>query len=142
LRWQIFDGAGQQILEGSHRCDLVANASQRITSTDWEVNPASCATIKLQLISASGKILSENAYSQPFRPQQRPRAYPWKFDTYLGTKVFDRPDAASLAEQSTSPILKIIPLGVREALAEWILRQRVPVSLLSRLAHIVDSVMN
>lgn len=142
VHWKIHDAAGKLILEGTQQCNLRASASQRVMIVRWSVDPASCADIQLQLIAASGNLLSENAYHQPFNPQPRPRAYPWKFDSYLGTKVFDQPDASSLADQSSSPLLKLIPLSMRETFAEWILRQRLPVRLLSKLAHVIDSVLS
>jgi hypothetical protein len=85
--------------------------------------------------------LCENDNAQPFQPPRRPPGYPWKFDPYLGTKVFDRPDAPSLADESVSPLFKWIPLRLRESLAEWLLRQRLPRAWLSRIARVVDMVL-
>ena len=65
--------------------------------------------------------------------------YPWKFDPYLGTKVFDRPGAPSLADQGISPVLRLVPLALRERSTEWVLRQRLPTPVVSRIARVVDA---
>lgn len=142
FHWQINDAVGKRLLEGTCRCDIQANSSQRVMSVRWPVAPADCMQISLKLVTATGKLLSENHYHEPFCPQSRPHAYPWKFDSYLGTKVFDRPGANSLADQTPSRMLQYIPLGMREAFTEWILRQRLPASLLTYIAHIVDTLLN
>ena len=119
VKWQVADAEGKPLLDGEIKLDIRANASQQVTSLDWSIPPASCARVTLQLWTATGELLCENDYAQPFRPPTRPEGYPWKFDPYLGTKVFDRADALSLADQNISPLLKRIPLRVREAVAEW-----------------------
>ncbi len=138
LDWQITDADGCCLLDGSIDCTVKANAVERITSVRWPVASAACAHISLQIRAASGELLAENAYREPFRPRRRPAGYPWKFDPFLGTKVFDRPGAPSLADQSASPLLKRIPLALREEAAEWVLRQQLPPALLSRIARIID----
>jgi hypothetical protein len=85
----------------------------------------------------NGDILASNHYDFPLRPMTRPQGYPWKFDPYLGFKVFNRPDAPSLADQTTHPIIKHIPLVIRERAAEWGLRQRLPHWLVQMIAHYV-----
>jgi hypothetical protein len=74
----------------------------------------------------------------PFQPTLRPHGYPWKFDPYLGTKVFDRPGAPSLADYNINKGLKLIPLTVREHLAEWGMRQKMPIWLVSLIARLGD----
>jgi hypothetical protein len=115
-----------------------ANQSGRVTDTRWMLRPADCARIELSLLDVSGDALASNFYIRPFQPLRRPRGYPWKFDPYLGTKVFDRPGAPSLANQSRSPLIRIVPLPVRETIAEWALRQRWPAWLVSALSRLVD----
>ena len=141
VHWQIADFEGVQLLEGEIKWDVKANTSQQITLVRWLVSPAACAQITLQLRDESGELLCENEYKQPFCPQLRPDGYPWKFDPYLGTKVFNRRAAASLADQNIGTLLTCIPLGIRETFAEWILRQHLPNRLLSGIARIVDAVI-
>jgi hypothetical protein len=83
----------------------------------------------------NGDILASNHYDFPLRPMVRPQGYPWKFDPYLGVKVFNRPDAPSLTDQTTHPIAKLVPLAIREKVAEWVLRQRLPHWLVQLIAQ-------
>jgi beta-galactosidase/beta-glucuronidase len=141
IHWQIEDGAGELLLVGETRFDIAANASQRVTHARWLVAPAACARVTLQIYGKDGELLCENEYEHPFQPLNRPRGYPWKFDPYLGTKVFNREDAPSLADTSSSGLARLIPLGLREALAERMLRQRLPSRVVSRIARLVDAVL-
>jgi len=50
--------------------------------------------------------------------------------------VFDRPGAPSLVDQSSNGLLKLIPLKVRETLAEWAMRQILPLWILSAVARV------
>ena len=83
-------------------------------------------------------MLACNIYDRPFESHLRPRGYPWKFDPALGMKVFDLPGAPSLTDQGAHPLVKRIPAGLREHLAEWVLRQHLPVTLVSRTAALID----
>lgn len=139
--WRVEDSAGRLLLEGQAGCDVAANAAELVERVAWAVAPADCACIRLTLTAADGALLCANAYEQPFAPLPRPRGYPWKFDRYLGTKVFDRPGAPSLADQSASPLVKVVPLAVREAFAEWILRQRLPTRWVSAIARVGDRLL-
>jgi hypothetical protein len=94
--------------------------------------------VRLAILGAAGNILSENCYDRPFAHWERPRGYPWKFDPYLGTKVFDRPDAPSLADHGVSPLMRLVPLPLREATAEWVLRGNYPIWFQSMIAQIAD----
>lgn len=141
IRWQVENAAGHRLEEGQSRFDIQANQSQRVLSVSWAVKPSECARIKLQAYDAAGNLLSENAYDHPFQPPRRPAGYPWKFDPYLGTKVFDRPNAPSLADQSANRLFKLVPLGLRESLAEIGLRQKLPSRALSLIAGVVDRVL-
>ena len=100
LRWHIFDAAGGLRAEGETTADIAANGSQRIIGADWTISPADCAAITLTLHAADGQTLCANRYEHPFQPLPRPRGYPWKFDPYLATKVFDRPGAPSLNHEN------------------------------------------
>jgi hypothetical protein len=141
IRWQIENAAGQTLEEGQVTFDIQANASQRIVSVNWAVKPTDCARIILQVYDAAGTRLCQIEYCQPFQPKERPRGYPWKFDPYLGTKVFDRPDAPSLADQSANALFKLVPLRLRESMAERALRQHLPSRVLSLIARCVDVVL-
>jgi hypothetical protein len=141
LRWRIWNAEDKLILESELRRDIAANASQCITNTDWAILPAQCERIELALYSPDGKVLTENSYRHPFQPMLRPRGYPWKFDRYLGTKVFDHPDAPSLADHNVNRIFKLAPLTWRENIAEWALRQHFPHRLVSGLASVIDWIM-
>jgi beta-mannosidase len=141
ISWEIEDSDGRLLLGGETPLDIRANASQRVMTARWAIAPAACAQITLQICDAAGGLLCENVYQQPFPPLRRPRGYPWKFDPYLGTKVFDRWDAPSLADQNPSVLLKWIPLSLRESLAERILRQRLPSRVVSRIARVVDAAL-
>ena len=139
--WQILNAAGQVVLQGGTPGDIQANTTQRVMEVRWAVPPAQCAQIVLEMRTETGYLLCRNEYHQPFAPQRRPRGYPWKFDPYLGTKVFDRKDAPSLAGQNVNGLMRIVPVAMREAVVERILRQRFPSRWLSRLAWIVDAVL-
>ncbi len=135
VSWQVYDEMGRLLLEGAQPFDVAANASQRVMPVQWNVAPADCARVTLTLHDVGGELLAENAYDRPFQPMARPRGYPWKFDPYLGCKVFDRPDAPSLADQSSNPLIRLVPLAVREAVAEWALRQKLPLWMLSAISR-------
>ncbi|HLU10398.1 MAG TPA: glycoside hydrolase family 2 TIM barrel-domain containing protein [Oceanobacillus sp.] len=141
LCWRVADPDGNILLEGEKTLDIGANQSQPVLPIRWQVAPADCARITLRIFSSAGNLLSENEYVEPFRPLRRPRGYPWKFDPYLGTKVFDRPDAPSLAAQNSIALLKLIPLSLREELAERMLRRRLPTKLVSWIARLADAVI-
>jgi len=136
VRWEVRDPQDKVIEAGQTQANVRPNASQRVMPINWTVLPANCAAITLTLRDCSGNILSSNRYQKPFQPLRRPRGYPWQYDSVLGTKVFDRPGAASLADQHTNPVLKIVPLAVREACAEWVLRQRLPTWFVSTIARL------
>ncbi|HEX2907360.1 MAG TPA: glycoside hydrolase family 2 TIM barrel-domain containing protein [Phototrophicaceae bacterium] len=141
LQWRILDANQQPVLEGDHHFDLSANAVQRISAVVWKIELTRCAEIEMTLTDANGSILAENYYAHPFQPSPRPRGYPWKFDPYLGCKVFDHPNAISLADHNIHPIIKIVPLTMRENIAEWALRQRMPVWFLSATARLTRRFM-
>lgn len=137
--WCIRGLDGRLVDEGQVGFNVAANAAQRVMPVGWSAE--NCAHIVLRLYDGSGALLSENTYDDPFHPRQRPSGYPWKFDPYLGTKVFDRSGASSLADQGLSPALRLVPLGLRERTTEWVLRQRLPTPLVSRIARIADAVL-
>lgn len=139
--WQIAGADGRVLDEGEVTSDIQPNASQRVMFTKWQVKPAECACVYLEAYDAAGNLLSQNEYRRPFQPPERPRGYPWKFDPYLGTKVFDRADAPSLADQSANALFKLVPLRLRESIAERALRQRLPSGLLSLIARFADAVL-
>lgn len=136
LRWTIRNSAGQTLHEGSLTCTVAANTSQRMATVRWPVKPGECARIELVLNTADGTALVSNAYNDPFRPLQRPRGYPWRFDPVLGCKVFDRPGAPSLANVGVRGLARLVPPRLREILAEWALRQQLPPRLLSLISRV------
>lgn len=139
VRWQVHGDA--LLLEGETRCDIAANAAQMVMPVSWSLPLERVVTVRLTLVGGDGALLSENVYDRPFIPRERPRGYPWKFDPYLGTKVFDRPDAPSLADHGVNPLLRLVPLRVREALAERAMRGPWPVWLVSAVARIAARLM-
>jgi beta-mannosidase len=139
--WKVYDSEARILLEDEMSFDVIANASQWVIETNWGLIPAECARVELTLRDADGTILTRNTYSNPFQPLVRPQGYPWKFDPYLGFKVFNRPDAPSLADQSANRIVRWVPLTVREHMAEWILRQSLPTWLVSAVAKVVDRLL-
>ncbi|MFN8371269.1 MAG: hypothetical protein U0694_00100 [Anaerolineae bacterium] len=134
LRYEVYDEAKQLLLQGSHPIDIAANTAQQVLPINWRTGH----TIKLSITDTDNVTLARNHYTRPFQPARRPTGYPWKFDPVLGTKVYNRPDAPSLADVSTHPALKLIPLFVREWVAEWIMRQRLPLWLVSWMARVGD----
>jgi beta-mannosidase len=138
LHWQVFDAQGVLRLEESATFNIESNRAQAVTKLNWTLSRNDCDRVLLTLHDADGQLLAENAYTRPLYPPRRPRGYPWKFDPYLGCKVFDRPDAPSLVEQSNNPVGNLVPVRVREVIAEWGLRQRLPLWLVSRIAWIVS----
>jgi len=142
VRWRVRGADGSLLIEDEVRFNVRGNTSQLVTPARWGVPPKRCARIELTLLSGEGNVLAENVYLHPYQPLRRPRGYPWKFDPYLGTKVFDRPDAPSLADYNVHGIVKMIPVIVREAIAEWALRQRLPHWLVSRIARVIDRILS
>jgi beta-mannosidase len=136
--WKVYGENGSLLLDGEIGFDVTANATQRVIEANWPLAPPACARIDLDLYDANRNVVSSNSYRWPFQPPPRPRGYPWKFDPFLGVKVFARPDAPSLADQHTNPLFGRIPLAVRERVAEWILRQQLPRWLVSVIARAVD----
>jgi hypothetical protein len=134
--WRVFAEDQSLMLEGQTRFDIRANQSQRVMPVRWHVG--GCARVELVVCDSKGNVICENHYLRPFQPLCRPHGYPWKFDPYLGIKVFDRPDAPSLADQSGNRALRLIPLVLREKTAEWVLRQHLPTRLVSAVARVVD----
>ncbi len=142
VSWQVCTEQGDRLWAGETQHDIAANASQPIIRPFGAgLRPALWEHVTLTLHDRRGDLLAENAYIRPLQPLRRPRGYPWKFDPYLGTKVFDRPDAPSLAEAKVSPLITLVPLPVREAAAEWALRQKFPIWLVSAIARIADSLL-
>lgn len=136
VAWRVFDGSDTLIESGEVPFDVAANRSQRVTSADWAVAADDVVRVELVLRDSTGDVLAENQYDRPLQPLLRPKGYPWQFDPYLGFKVFDRPGAMSLADHSSNGLIKRIPLGVREALAEWGMRQKLPLPVLSFIAKL------
>jgi beta-mannosidase len=133
--WTVHDADGHLVCQDQMLFDVSANASQRVMEIHWL--PEQCAHVDLALQNMSGDILASNHYDFPLSPMTRPPGYPWKFDPYLGVKVFNRPDAPSLADQTTHPIAKLVPLAIREKAAEWVLRQRLPPWLVQLIAQLI-----
>jgi hypothetical protein len=135
---RVYDASGEMIHENQMRVEVKANASQRLTGASWPVGASDCARVELELCGADGLALTSNIYDHPFEPRIRPRGYPWKYDPYLGVKVFDHPTAPSLADQNISRLVKLSPLAMREKTTEWVLRQRLPTRFVSAIARLVD----
>ncbi|GAB4575973.1 MAG: hypothetical protein Kow0077_30130 [Anaerolineae bacterium] len=134
--WRVFDPGGALLESGDVSWDVAANASQMVQPLEWAYTREQVDRVEMALRAADGELLAENRYERPLLPMPRPKGYPWKFDPYLGFKVFDRPDAMSLVDHSTNGLIKRIPLGVRERLAEWGMRQKLPLWALSLAARI------
>ena len=135
VRWSLYDAQDRLMLTDTLAVDVAANQSQRLSGVEW---PTTCNRIELTLHDGQGQELVANRYQRPFQPTPRPAGYPWKFDPYLGTKVFDRPGASSLADQGDNRLVKLVPLAVRERAVEWVLRQRFPLWLASAIARVAD----
>jgi beta-mannosidase len=133
--WTLYGADGHLVCQGNMPFDAAANASQRVMDIHW--SPEQCAHIDLALQDVNGAILASNHCDFPLRPMVRPQGYPWRFDPYLGSKVFNRPDAPSLADQTTHPLVKLMPVVIRERTAEWVLRQRLPPRLVQMIARLV-----
>jgi hypothetical protein len=142
LTWQVTDPQGRALESGETPVDVGANGVQRVIDARWTIPPAQCARVELALVAADGETLVTNAYDYPLQPTPRPKGYPWNFDPYLGFKVFDRPGAVSLVDQGSSGIIKMIPLSVRETLAEMGMRQKFPLWLLSAIAKLTRPFVN
>ncbi|MCB9450563.1 MAG: hypothetical protein H6672_03945 [Anaerolineaceae bacterium] len=139
LTWAVLDASGQPLAHGTRPVSLIANQSQWLVDVNWQTASRQIEQVSLSLVdTVTGAVLAENRYDHPFRPAHRPRGYPWKFDPFLGTKVFDRPDAPSLADHNVNPVFRLIPLELRHKVAEWALRQRFPDWMLSGIATIAD----
>ncbi|MFN8565320.1 MAG: hypothetical protein U0703_27685, partial [Anaerolineae bacterium] len=140
IRWCVTGKRGV-LAAGDCIYDVAANAVGRVMPVSWGFPPADAVRVTLRLEDADGSLLSENEYAAPFQPAERPPGYPWKFDSYLGTKVFDRPGAPSLADHGISPVLRLVPLALRESVTERVLRQRLPTAVVSRIGRVVDGLM-
>lgn len=136
VRWTVLDVHGQPYQQGTLVYDVAANASQRVMAVDWGRSPARIDRVELTLSDAQGAVLAHNSYEQPLQPMARPHGYPWRFDPYLGFKVFDQPGAPSLVDQGSSRLLRLIPLAVRERAAEWGMRQKLPLPVQSFIARL------
>ena len=129
------------LLEQSVLWNVAANASQEVLPIKWSVLPSQCARVELVLVDSQGTILAKNHYDTPFQGHTRPKGYPWKFDFDLGTKVYDKPGALSLASEGNNKILKFVPLPIQERLAEWVLRRHLTSRVASLLAKVFDLVV-
>ncbi len=138
--WQVFDPTGHLLLDGTMSFDIAANRTQQVMSIQWNLPRSNYGRITLSLKDQNGRILASNSYEHPFSPLPRPKGYPWKFDIYLGTKVFNMPDAPSLADVGSPTVLKLIPLILRERFTEFVLRQQFPDWFASNLARIIDRI--
>lgn len=135
LEWEVRDESGAIRQQGRRFCAIAPNQSQQVARVRWQADE--CAHVVLTLRGADGAVLAQNQYDHPFRPTPRPKGYPWKFDPVLACKVFDRPVALSLAEVGAPPISKILPLKWRENIAEWALRQQLPLPVVQFIARIL-----
>jgi hypothetical protein len=136
IRWVIRGPGGAVLLDGETPCSVGSNQSQHVGRAAWTIDPAEAESVELRLIGPQGAILAENSYPRPFDLPSRPAGYPWKFDPVLGCKVFDRPGAPSLADLGAKGLVRLIPLRLRERIAEWGLRQQFPAWLLSAVNQI------
>ncbi|MCA9885762.1 MAG: hypothetical protein KC708_22445 [Anaerolineae bacterium] len=138
LIWRVYATDGALLLEQSIHWNVAANASQEVLPVKWPIHASQCAGLELLLLDADGNTLAENHYDRPFEGHTRPKGYPWKFDFVLGTKVYDKPDAPSLASESKNKILRFVPLRVQERLAEWVLRLHLSPRVASLAARLFD----
>ena len=138
LTWTVTDSTGAVRLSGETTLDVPTNESYRVAAANWTVPAADCALVTLALYAADGVLLSDNQYTSPLTPLPRPRGYPWKFDRELGMKVFDKPGAPSLVDASGNPFFQRLPLRLREAVAEWALRQHLPTRLVSMIGRVSE----
>lgn len=138
VRCTVRDENGSSLFKQDYPCHIRANASQRIATADWGMVARQADRVELALCGADGGVLAENFYAHPFQPTLRPRGYPWKFDPFLGTKVFDRAGAPSLADHNINRLFKLVPLVLRHQIAEWAMRQKLPLWLLSSIARFSD----
>ena len=141
VEWRVSESAGCNLVSGSVTVGIAANTAQRVTDVTWSVTANQCYRVELTLRDNCGAQLASNFYERPFQPLRRPRGYPWKFNHYLGTKVFDLGDAPSLADQGASPLVRLVPLRIREQIAERALRQRLPTRVVSVAARLLDALL-
>ncbi|MBK9123954.1 MAG: hypothetical protein IPM16_12690 [Chloroflexi bacterium] len=135
VRWRVCTAQGSIAYEGTAQTAVPANAVVQVLAPRW--NPKKCDTVELVLEDPNGGVMASSSYVRPFKSMRRPVGYPWKFDPYLGCKVFDRSGAPSLADQSTHWFVSSVPLVIRERVAEWALRQRVPAWVMRAVAQII-----
>ncbi len=136
VAWLVTGPDGRVLERGEVPFRVEPNAACRVVDVAWKVGRDQAARVELALRDGTGQTLASNRYDYPFQPLPRPRGYPWKFDPYLGYKVFDRPGAPSLVDQSSNGLIKLIPLRLRETLAEWAMRQKLPLWVLSAVARV------
>lgn len=134
--WRAFDSAGHALGGDRISMDVNANAAQQVTPWRWPLPLSECHGLELELHTVNGVV--SNYYTRPFQPLPRPVGYPWKFDAELGMKVFDRAGAVSMTDRNVHPVVRLIPVSIREHLTEWVLRQRLPVGVLSSAARLLD----
>lgn len=128
---QGYDGAGQMMFTDSRLLDVAANVTQQVGLN--AAGLAGCDRVTLALYDSDGSALVCNDYDRPFQITPRPAGYPWNFDPYLGCKVFNRLDSVSLSDVGAPPLVKWVPRRLREAVAEWTVRQDFPPWLLRLL---------
>ncbi len=120
--WRVSEG-GQIVTEGAVTLDLPENSSRQVTNARrWKLNRDGHYRVELRLVGADGLVVSENVYNDPFHPPQRPKGYPFNYDPYLGTKIFDRPDAQSMVQLANNPLLRPLAPVFIYPVVEWSLR--------------------
>lgn len=133
--WTVTGSRGEPVAGGREVIHLEAGQLVKVRDSlgAW---PADC-TVALELADSRGKPLVQNTYERPFQVRKRPAGYPWRYDPYLGVKVFDRPGAPSLMAPANLPPLKPFSPLLHE-LAEWGLRQPLPPRLVHRLGQVIE----
>ena len=84
--WRAFDGEGRQVAHGEAPVRLGPDSHACVCDVKFEAFKR--CRIALRLTDASGAVLAENAYVNPFDMPRRPKHYPQRFDAELGMRTW------------------------------------------------------
>ncbi|MCC7354227.1 MAG: beta galactosidase jelly roll domain-containing protein [Anaerolineae bacterium] len=88
VSWRVVDESGTLVAEGESRVDLSADAAVRVSDLTFAVQPEKQYRVSLFLRDASGSLLAQNVYRDPFHHPPRPQGHPERMSHELGMRLY------------------------------------------------------
>lgn len=88
VEWTVTFGKAETLLTGSKEVDIGEDCTIRLCDFNFAVQEDVCYDVCLQVLDASGRILSRNNYQNAFQHPAHPKGHPGDMCHELGMRVF------------------------------------------------------